>query len=315
VGGLSLIFQSGLYEPRLDFLFNRFNLHLGKLIDLGNKMDIQEVEALEYLVADPDTRVIGVHLESVEGGGREFLRLIREATRHKHVVVLKSGRTEAGARAAASHTGVMVQGDDRLFDCALRQVGAVRAQGIEEFFDLCAALERFGDLGMKGNRVALATLPGGRGDRDGSLPDSRAPDGLRERGDARKDASCLPAWDIGANPSTSACASSLVIPGGCTISIWRPCSRIRTWMPWRSCCRVFFQGCPWSSSSHSGEPGMRGSRWRCGSLDCTPESIRPWSGWRISKCPSSRPLSVPSEPWQRFAVPVPSRTQIERLPH
>ena len=160
-GGLSLIFQSGLYEPRLDWLFADFNLHLNKLIDLGNKMDINEVDALSYLTRDPQTRVIGIHLESIEGNGREFLRLIREASRHKHVVVLKSGRTEAGAKAAASHTGVIVQGSDLVFDAALRQAGAIRAQNIEEFFDLTKALERFGSLTLKGNRLAIATLPGG----------------------------------------------------------------------------------------------------------------------------------------------------------
>jgi acyl-CoA synthetase (NDP forming) len=161
VGGLSLVFQSGLYEPRLDWLFADFNLHLCKLIDLGNKMDINEVDALTYLSQDPHTKVIGIHLESIEGNGREFLRLIREVSRQKHVVVLKSGRTEAGARAAASHTGVIVQGSDRVIDAALRQAGAIRAQTIEDFFDLTRALERFGPLLLAGNRVAIATLPGG----------------------------------------------------------------------------------------------------------------------------------------------------------
>lgn len=163
-GGLSLIFQSGLYEPRLEWLTSDFNLHLNKVIDLGNKMDINEVDALAYLVQDPQTRVIGIHLESIEGDGREFLKIIKEASgRKKRVVVLKSGRTEAGARAAASHTGVLVQGSDLVFDAALRQHGAIRACSIEEFFDLSRALERFGPLSLKGNRIFLATLPGGEG--------------------------------------------------------------------------------------------------------------------------------------------------------
>jgi len=160
-GGLSFIFQSGLYEPRLEWLFSDFNLHLCKLIDLGNKMDIHEVDALTYLSRDPETRVIAIHLESIEGNGREFFRLIREVTPHKHVVVLKSGRTEAGAQMAASHTGVMVRGSDAVFDAALRQAGAIRAHTIEEFFDLARALERFGPLTLRGNRLAIATLPGG----------------------------------------------------------------------------------------------------------------------------------------------------------
>ena len=160
-GGLSFIFQSGLYEPRLDWLFTDFNLHLAKLIDLGNKMDLNEVDVLSYLSRDPETRVIGIHLESIEGEGREFLRLIREASRSRHVVVLKSGRTEAGAQMAASHTGVIVRGNDLVFDAALKQAGAIRAQNIEDFFDLSRALERFGPYRLKGIRLAVATLPGG----------------------------------------------------------------------------------------------------------------------------------------------------------
>jgi acetate---CoA ligase (ADP-forming) len=160
-GGLSFIFQSGLYEPRLEWLFSDFNLHLCKLIDLGNKMDIHEVDALEYLSRDPETRVIAIHLESIEGNGREFFRLIRETTPHKHVVVLKSGRTTEGAQMAASHTGVMVRGSDAIFDAAIRQAGAVRAYNIEEFFDLARALERYGSRTLQGDRLAVATLPGG----------------------------------------------------------------------------------------------------------------------------------------------------------
>jgi len=163
-GGLSLIFQSGLYEPRFDWLLSDFNYHLNKLIDLGNKMDINEVDALTYLVNDPKTRVIGIHMESIEGDGKAFLRLLREASdQQKHVVVLKSGRTEAGVRAAASHTGVLVQGNDFVFDGALRQCRAVRAHNMEDFFDLTRALDRFGSLSLKGNRILIATLPGGEG--------------------------------------------------------------------------------------------------------------------------------------------------------
>jgi len=200
-GGLSFIFQSGLYEPRLDWLFSDFNLHLCKLIDLGNKMDISEVEVLSYLSQDPDTRVIAIHMESIEGKGREFLRLIRETSRHKHVVVLKSGRTQAGAQMAASHTGVIVRGNDLVFDAALKQAGAIRAQDIEEFFDLARALERFGPYRFKGTRLAVATLPGGEAvvvtdlchQAGFSLP--RLQEKTREKLRA-----VFPPWDMSGNP-------------------------------------------------------------------------------------------------------------------
>jgi len=201
-GNLSLIFQSGLYEPRFTWLSSDFNYHLNKLIDLGNKMDINEVDALTYLAQDPQTHVIGIHLESVEGDGREFLRAIREASAmRKHVVVLKSGRTEAGARAATSHTGVLVQGSDLVFDAALRQCGAIRAYTMEEFFDLTRCLERFGSLSLKGNRIFLATLPGGEAV---ILTDLLEHEGLRlarvEDRTLNKLRPIFPPWDISPNP-------------------------------------------------------------------------------------------------------------------
>jgi acyl-CoA synthetase (NDP forming) len=201
-GGLSLIFQSGLYEPRLRWMFSTFNLHLNKLIDLGNKMDLNEVDALSYLVLDPLTRVIGLHLESIEGNGRRFLDLIHQASvLGKRVVVLKSGRTEEGAKAAASHTGVLVEGNDQVFDRLLKQCGALRAYTIEEFFYLARALERFGPLSLKGDRIAVATLPGGEAvimtdlvQQEG-LKMAQANEETRE-----KLKSISPPWEIAANP-------------------------------------------------------------------------------------------------------------------
>ena len=201
-GGLSLIFQSGLYEPRSGWLLKDFNYHLNKLIDLGNKMDVNEVDALTYLVEDPATRVIGIHMESIGGNGREFLRLLRKAsTQGKRVVVLKSGRSEAGAKAALSHTGALVHGNDRLFDGAMRQCGALRAHSLEDFFDLTRSLERFGPLSMKGNRVSIATFPGGEGV---IVTDLIEQSGLRLAEPGRETIDKLravfPAWDIPANP-------------------------------------------------------------------------------------------------------------------
>ena len=201
-GGLSLIFQSGLYEPRLRWLFQEANLHLNKLIDLGNKMDLNEVDALSYLVHDPLTRVIGIHLESIEGDSRRFLDLLREAAGlGKPVVVLKSGRTEAGAKAAASHTGALVRGNDLVFDGIMKQFGAIRAYTIEEFFDLSRALERFGALSLRGDRIVVATLPGGEAvvmtdlvQQEG-MTMARVTAGTMER--LRP---VFPPWDMPANP-------------------------------------------------------------------------------------------------------------------
>lgn len=162
-GGISFIFQSGLYEPRFDWLLFKHNIGICKLIDLGNKMDINEVEALEYLAADPDTRVIAIHMESIAGDGRRFLQIVRDTAVRKPIVVIKSGRTPAGSRAASSHTGAMVRGSDAVFDAALKQAGAIRAYTLEEFFDYAKTFDIMVPLKLMGNRIALATLSGGEG--------------------------------------------------------------------------------------------------------------------------------------------------------
>jgi acyl-CoA synthetase (NDP forming) len=160
-GGLSFIFQSGLYQPRLNWLLSEFHLNLNKLIDLGNKMDINEVDALEYFAQDESTRVIAIHLESIAGDARKFMRLLDSTTRKKPVVVLKSGWTSAGAKAASSHTGALMKSTDTIVDAALKQSGAIRAQGLDEFFDLAKVFEYLPPL--KNNRIAISSFSGGEG--------------------------------------------------------------------------------------------------------------------------------------------------------
>ena len=162
-GSLSFIFQSGLYEPRLDWILLNLNLGINKLIDLGNKMDINEVDALEYLAQDPDTKVIAIHLESIAGDGRAFQRLLKDTSKKKPIVVLKSGRTQAGSNAALSHTGAVIKGSDTIFDAALRQAGVIRARTLEDFFDFAKAFEFLMPLELTRNHIVLATFPGGEG--------------------------------------------------------------------------------------------------------------------------------------------------------
>ncbi len=160
-GQLSFVFQSGLYQPRLNWLLSDFNLYLSKLIDLGNKIDVNEVDALEYLAQDPETRVIAIHMESIAGDARKFMQLLKDTTKEKPVIVLKTGRTAAGAKAASSHTGAIIKSSDVIVDAALKQSGAIRAQGLDEFFDLAKIFEYLPPL--QKNRVAVATFPGGEG--------------------------------------------------------------------------------------------------------------------------------------------------------
>jgi len=198
-GGLSFIFQSGLYQPRLNYLLHDFHLHINKLIDLGNKMDINEVDALEYFTGDESTRVIALHMESIAGDGRKFIKVLKEATRKKPVIVLKSGRTEAGAKAASSHTGAIMKSSDMLIDAALKQAGAIRAGGLDEFFDLAKVFEYYPPL--ENNRIAIASFSGGEGV---ITTDFCQLHGLRlaqpNAQSKERLSKVFPAWDIPLNP-------------------------------------------------------------------------------------------------------------------
>ena len=201
-GNLSLIFQSGLYEPAFQWLLSDFNFRFNKLIDLGNKMDINEVEALDFLIKDPPTKIIAIHMESFGGNGREFFNLLKKARDvGKRVIIIKTGRTSAGAKAAASHTGAMVKGSDVVFDGALKQAGALRVDTIESFFHVARGLDRLGDFSPAGNRVAIAMLPGGLGvmvtdlvERSG-LKMAKAGNGA-----IKKMEKVFPGWEVAVNP-------------------------------------------------------------------------------------------------------------------
>ncbi len=130
-----------------------------KFISLGNKADLSEIDFIEYFMHDPDTDLILGYIEDVVDG-RRFMEIARKATRVKPVVLLKSGGTEAGARAASSHTGALA-GSDIAFDAAFRQTGVVRAKGVQDLFDTAMAFAE-GKLAA-GDRLLVITNAGGPG--------------------------------------------------------------------------------------------------------------------------------------------------------
>jgi acyl-CoA synthetase (NDP forming) len=162
-------------------------------------MDINEVDALEYLAADDSTTAIAIHIETVKGDGRKFIQILRDTSLIKPVVVLKSGRTAAGAKAAASHTGSVARESDIVFDALLKQCGAVRAYTVEEFFDFAKAV---GFLAPpKGNRIVIASLSGGEGviaiDASQQHGFSMAKPGSNAYARAK---AVFPPWEIPLNP-------------------------------------------------------------------------------------------------------------------
>jgi acetyl coenzyme A synthetase (ADP forming)-like protein len=126
---------------------------------LGNQADITETDMVTALADDPETRVIVGYLEGVADGVR-FYEALRAAATRKPCVLLKAGRSAEGARAIGSHTGALA-GSDRAFDAAVRQAGAVRAETLEELFDVARALAA--GRTPTSRRVIVTTNGGGLG--------------------------------------------------------------------------------------------------------------------------------------------------------
>ena len=171
-GNVSFISQSGaLCTAVLDFADDR-EFGFSKFISIGNKADVDEVDLLRYFHADPDTEVIMIYVEELPRG-QAFIKAATEITggdRPKPIVVIKSGRTSAGAQAAASHTGSLA-GSEAVYEAIFDQAGIIRAESIDELFDFATAFaykneNMLGKMRRKvpmGNRVAIVTNAGGPG--------------------------------------------------------------------------------------------------------------------------------------------------------
>ncbi|HBD07225.1 MAG TPA: acyl-CoA synthetase [Syntrophobacteraceae bacterium] len=161
-GPISFISQSGaLCTAVLDFAEDR-DFGFSKFISVGNKADVDELDLLMYLHHDLNTEVIMIYLEELRRG-HEFVTTVKSITsgsRPTPVLVIKSGRTAAGAQAAASHTGALA-GSEAVYDAIFQQAGMIRANSIEELFDMASAFaaKRI----PRGNRVAIVTNAGGPG--------------------------------------------------------------------------------------------------------------------------------------------------------
>jgi len=158
-GHLGIIAQSGVFGNILLDWLPEEHLRISKAITIGNRLDVNECDLLDYLAEDPATRVIVIYLEGAQDGPR-LLATLRRVTARKPVLVLKSGRTPAGKAATVSHTGSL-SGEDAVYEAVFRQGGAIRARGVHELFDLAKALST--QPPMRGNRVAIVTSSGSLG--------------------------------------------------------------------------------------------------------------------------------------------------------
>jgi acetyltransferase len=160
-GNIGFLSQSGaLCTAVLDYALAK---HIGfsKFISFGNKADISEIDLIYYLMEDDKTRVILLYLEEVTDG-RALMQAANDVTRlsGKPVLLLKAGRTEAGASAAASHTGSLA-GNDEIYDAAFKQAGIIRCDNIEEMFNIAIAFSY--QPAPRSNKVAIITNAGGPG--------------------------------------------------------------------------------------------------------------------------------------------------------
>lgn len=158
-GSIAFASQSGaLGEAVIDYAQGE-NIGFSKFISLGNKADVNENDVLEYLHADPLTKVILLYLEDIVDG-RGFVDTVSKVTETKPVIAVKAGVSPEGAKAASSHTGALA-GSDEAYNAILKQSGVIRVESIIDLFDYARAFAK--QPAPKGNRVAIITNGGGPG--------------------------------------------------------------------------------------------------------------------------------------------------------
>ncbi len=161
-GRVSLVVQSGMLSAGfLIDIITHGTMGISKACSIGNKVDVDECDLLQYLLEDPDTGCVGMYLESI-ANGRRFLDICSRSD--KPIVVLKGGKSEKGAAAALSHTA-SIAGNQAVVSGALAQAGVIEAQGFMQLIDLSRTLATYPKIELKKRppRIAVLTFSGGAG--------------------------------------------------------------------------------------------------------------------------------------------------------
>ncbi|MBI5367342.1 MAG: acetate--CoA ligase family protein [Planctomycetes bacterium] len=158
-GNLGFVSQSGALVVGLVEYAVEECIGFSKIVSIGDKSDLDDVDLLRYLAEDPETSVITLYIEALRDG-RAFFEEARRVARLKPIVVYKSGRSAGGAKAAASHTGALA-GNDAAYGAAFKQAGVYRANTVYDLVDAAVALAR--QPLPAGNRIAVLTNAGGPG--------------------------------------------------------------------------------------------------------------------------------------------------------
>ncbi|HBH96319.1 MAG TPA: GNAT family N-acetyltransferase [Candidatus Omnitrophica bacterium] len=158
-GRVAMMSQSGALGIAILALANQMQLGLSQFVSVGNKADVSGNDLLQYWEEDDNTRIILLYLESF-GNPRRFARIARGVSRKKPIICVKAGRTLAGRRAAGSHTAALAASDVAV-DALFRQTGVIRAETLDEMFDVAVLLDS--QPLPPGRRVAIVTNAGGPG--------------------------------------------------------------------------------------------------------------------------------------------------------
>ena len=158
-GTIGYLSQSGALLAAILDMANAGGIGFSKLVSIGNKADVNELDVIEALGQDPDTKVIAGYLESVTNGG-VFVRQAERISQTKPILLMKSGSTGAGAKAASSHTGSLA-GSETAYECVFERAGIIRCDSIKAQFDFAQVLTN--QPLPKGPGVAVITNAGGLG--------------------------------------------------------------------------------------------------------------------------------------------------------
>lgn len=157
-GRIGFFSQSGALGLAIIDYASSLGLGISTFVSIGNRADVSSNDLLNYWGADPRTDVILLYVESF-GNPRKFARIARRVGRTKPIAVVKSGRTAAGSRATASHTGALIAASDVTVDALFRQAGVIRVDSLEELFDVASLLAT--QPPPRGRRVGIVTNSGG----------------------------------------------------------------------------------------------------------------------------------------------------------
>ncbi len=158
-GHAALSSQSGGIGMAIIGFSRSAKMGVSAIVGLGNKSDLDEDDLLTFFEADDETHIVAQHLEDLKDG-RAFAEAAKRITKKKPVVVLKAGRTAAGAKAASSHTGALA-GNDRIYEDVFKQIGVIRARSLREMLDFARGIPKLPT--PKGENVVIITGAGGSG--------------------------------------------------------------------------------------------------------------------------------------------------------